>query len=130
MSLVCRCLVVATLAFVAASCGGSGSRSGSRAAAPSAAATSPCHADTAAAKKWLPRLRADVAAIRRSKTHDAASRTTDRFIADLERPGISLTTENRLIDLGISARLGKCHDCFEGLEAMRPIPSLASHRCR
>ena len=47
----------------------------------------------------------------------------------LEHSGLSLTTENRLIDLAITGTLGKCHDCFEALEALRPIPSLQQHQC-
>jgi hypothetical protein len=88
-----------------------------------------CHRDSAQAKRSLPALNADIAAIRRARTHDATSRATDRFIARLEHSGLSLTTENRLIDLAIDGTLGKCHDCFEALEAMRPIPSLQQHQC-
>jgi hypothetical protein len=75
------------------------------------------------------RLR-DVAGIERARTHAATSDATDRFVADLERSGVSLATENRLIDLAISASIDTLPDCFQALEAMRPIPSLAGHACR
>jgi hypothetical protein len=88
-----------------------------------------CRGDSAQAKRALPALKGDIAAIRRARTHDDTSRATDRFIARLEHSGVSLTTENRLIDLAIDGTLVKCHDCFEALEAMRPIPSLPQHQC-
>lgn len=130
MSTACWCCLAALLAVGAAACGGGSRTASPTRTAPGSASVSRCHVDTPAAKRWLPRLHADIAAIRRATTHDAASRATDRFIAHLERSGVSLTTENRLIDLAVAASLGLCHDCFEALEAMRPIPSLAGHGCR
>ena len=117
MSLVRGCLVLVLLAL-AAGCGGASSKQ-----------SVACHSDPAQAKRSLPALRADIAAIRRARGHDATSRVTDRFITRLEHSGLSLTTENRLIDLAITGMLGKCHDCFEALEALRPIPSLQQHQC-
>ena len=117
-------LVLAGAAVLAAGCGGSSSSK-------RASTTTPrCRGDSAQAKRELPHLRTDIAAIGRAKTHAATSRATDRFIADVEHSHVSLTTENRLIDLAISGTLGKCHDCFEALESLRPIPSLARHACR
>jgi hypothetical protein len=124
------CLGAAALVSALAACGGSEGSAQQQSTMPTSTAQVRCRADTARARKRLPRLRADIAAIRRARTHAVTSRATDRFIADAERSGISLTTENRLIDLAISASVGKCEDCFQALEAMRPIPSLAQHGCR
>ncbi len=112
-----------------AGCGGA-SRPHAKAASTASVAANPCHVDSARARRTLPGLHADVAAIRRARTHAATSGATDRFIDDLEHAGLSLQTENRLIDFAISASLGKCPDCVQALEALRPIPSLQSHRCR
>jgi hypothetical protein len=102
---------------------------GGNSASHASGTSSRCRGASAQAKRELPRLHADSAAISRARTHAATSRTTDRFIADIEHSHVSLTAENRLIDLAISGTLGKCHDCFEALEALRPIPSLARHAC-
>lgn len=84
----------------------------------------------AATAKARARIAADLRRLRRSRTHAEASAGTDRFLLDLGRSDISLTDQNRLIDFAISATLGKCPDCFQALEAARPIPALARHACR
>jgi hypothetical protein len=58
----------------------------------------------------------------RTGSHAAVSRATDRFALDVAyEPALQ---RNRLIDEAIMFTLGTCHDCFEALEAMRPIPAL------
>jgi hypothetical protein len=82
----------------------------------------------------LGRLRADVAAIRaaaRKPTKDsfngnaAVNRATDRFLADEGRARVSLLAKNRFIDHAAAALTGSCQQCFQALEAERPIPSIS-----
>ena len=87
----------------------------------------------------LARLRADVAAIRaaaKKPTKDtfngsaAVNRATDRFLADEGRAHVSLLAKNRFIDHAAAALVGSCQQCFQALEAERPIPSIShSGRC-
>jgi Tfp pilus assembly protein PilV len=87
----------------------------------------------------LARLRADVTAIRaaaRKPTKDtfngnaAVNRATDRFLADEGRAHVTLLTKNRLIDHAAAALSGSCQQCFQALEAERPIPSIShAGRC-
>lgn len=87
----------------------------------------------------LARLRADVAAIRaaaRKPTKDtfngnaAVNRATDRFLADEGRAHVSLLAKNRFIDHAAAALVGSCQQCFQALEAERPIPSIShAGRC-
>jgi hypothetical protein len=82
----------------------------------------------------LARLRADVAAIRaaaRKPTNDtfngnaAVNRATDRFLRDEGRAHVSLLAKNRFIDHAAGALTGSCQQCFQALEAERPIPSIS-----
>jgi len=51
------------------------------------------------------------------------SRLTDRFLLDAAYLGPY--SRNRLIDhAAAAASAGGCHNCFEALEAARPIPAL------
>jgi hypothetical protein len=86
------------------------------------------------AARDLARLRADVAAIRtaaRKPTKDtfngnaAVNRATDRFLADEGRAHVSLLAKNRFIDHAAAALAGSCQQCFQALEAERPIPSIS-----
>lgn len=93
----------------------------------------------ARAVRDLARLRADVAAIRaaaRKPAKDtfngdaAVNRATDRFLADEGRAHASLLAKNRFIDHAAAALVGSCQQCFQALEAERPIPSIShSGRC-
>src|ERR1041385_8075464 len=124
------CLIVGTLVLGAA-CGSTKPKPTAHPAAPTTQATSTqrhCDVDSARARRALRRIQIDIAHIRRAKTHAQTSDATDTFINDLERSGIALKKQNRLIDRAIAASLGKCDDCFQALEAMRPIPSIA-HGC-
>ena len=55
----------------------------------------------------------------------ALRRTTDRFIADLQKSHLSLKSQNRMIDHAAGAVSTSCDQCFQQLEAMRPIPQIA-----
>ena len=120
------------LVVVLAGCGSSAHRSASPTAAPPATTTKSCR--TAATVRAEERLRADVASIRHAaglKTRDtfkgnpAINTATDRFLLDVARAPVSLLVKNRLIDRAAGALVGECAQCFQALEAARPIPAIA-----
>jgi len=122
------------LAFVAAGCGGGHSASRGATTATTAATTTTATCRTAATARAEARLRTDVAAIRhasRLKTNDtfkgnpAINAATDRFLLDVARAPIALLAKNRLIDRAAGALEGECAQCFQALEAARPIPAIA-----
>jgi hypothetical protein len=86
------------------------------------------------AARALARLRADVAAIRaaaRQPTKNtldgnaAVNRATDRFLLEVGRAHVSLLVKNRFIDHAAAALVGSCQQCFQALEAGRPIPAIS-----
>ena len=92
----------------------------------------PC--ETPASTRARAKLRADVAAIRRAadlKTSDtlkgnaAVSAATDRFLLDVEQAPIPLVEQNTFINKAAAALVGACEQCFQALEAARPIPAIA-----
>jgi Flp pilus assembly protein TadD len=128
-----RLSIVALLALVLAACG-SNTR---HAASTRHMATRSC-TDPRAARD-LARLRADVAAIHaaaRKPTKDtlngnaAVNRATDRFLLDVGRARVDLLVKNRFIDHAAAALVGSCQQCFQALEANRPIPAIShAGRC-
>jgi cytochrome c556 len=54
-------------------------------------------------------------------------RTTAKFIEDLERSSLGLKARNRMIDHAAAAVATSCEQCFQMLEAIRPIPQIAGH---
>jgi hypothetical protein len=99
---------------------------------------------TAAAKVRTPYVRAlirdyktlgvDIVAMRAAalKVHGqtlkgtpALRRTTGTFIEDLEKSHLSLKARNRMIDHAAGAVATSCDQCFQQLEAVRPIPQIA-----
>ena len=95
------------------------------------AGTKDCTSPKAAAA--LRKIRADTAAIRAAanlpvkdtlKGNAAVSRATDRFLLDVETAPIDNLQRNRLIDLAASALVGSCEQCFQALEAERPIVTM------
>jgi hypothetical protein len=54
----------------------------------------------------------------------AVSRATDRFLLDVATAPIDLISHNRMIDHAMSALVGSCEQCFQALEAQRPIPAI------
>jgi hypothetical protein len=80
------------------------------------------------------KLRADVAALRRAadlKTRDtlkgnaAINAATDRFLLDVAKAPIPLVEQNTFINKAAAALVGECEQCFQALEAARPIPAIA-----
>ena len=111
-------LVVAFCAVLLAGCG-SGSKQ---------ACTSPKQ------QRALARLDTDLAALKRAAalpTHDtlkgnpAINHATDRFLLNVETAPIDNLTRNRLIDHAAALLLGSCEQCFQALEASRPIVDIA-----
>jgi hypothetical protein len=76
---------------------------------------------TAAQKRAYRRILPLLAQMKRAKTHDAESRLTDRFLLAEETSGLSAYVRNRLIDHAVGLATPKCQDCFQALEAARPI---------
>lgn len=134
--------ILALLAL--AGCGGDG---GSATPAPPAqTATQPrpavypddpqviARATTAGQKRDLVELWADTGAMRQAaaksehsslKGDPAVRRATSSFIDDLDRSTIDNLSKNRVIDHAAAAVATVCEQCFQQLEAMRPIPAIA-----
>jgi Flp pilus assembly protein TadD len=121
-------ILLVALVLGLAACGSSSSSHQSATRSATRACTDPRTA------RDLARLRADVAAIHaaaRKPTkdtfngNDAVNRATDRFLADEGRAHVSLLAKNRFIDHAASALSGSCQQCFQALEAERPIPSIS-----
>jgi hypothetical protein len=85
-------------------------------------------------QKALTRLNADLTAIRKAaklpvtdalKGGPEVNRATDRFLHDVETAPVDNLQRNRLIDHAAALLLGSCTQCFQALEAARPIASIA-----
>jgi len=110
--------VKAAIAFVVAVLAGCGAQPAKR---------------SAAASPELRQLRADIHRIKvvAAPVHHSLMGTprllaaTGKFLDDEQRAPIDNLTRNRLIDLAASAVAGSCDQCFQQLEAARPIPAIA-----
>jgi hypothetical protein len=125
------------LTVLAAGCGGGGgaaqrSTTTARVAATTAGAT---HSSSRAARDYR-RLYADVramhgaaATVKRSSLlgTPALRRTTASFLDYLETSALTLKGKNRMIDHAAAAVAPVCEQCFQMLEAARPIPQIAGH---
>jgi hypothetical protein len=85
-------------------------------------------------QKALARLNADLAAIRKAsnlpvkdalKGGPEINEATDRFLLHVETAPIDNLQRNRLIDHAAALLAGSCTQCFQALEAARPIPGIA-----
>ena len=102
------------LVVLAAGCGGG-----------TKAAEKPCVSPKAA--RAIVRIDHDIAAIRASASKNrvaAVSAGTDRFMNDVFTAPISNVQRNRFIDHAAAALQGTCPDCFQALEANRPIVTM------
>lgn len=72
----------------------------------------------------LTRLQHDIASIKNATTSAAANRGTDRFMNDVFTLPIDNLTRNREIDHAAAALAGRCPQCFQALEANRPIVTI------
>jgi hypothetical protein len=80
-------------------------------------------------QRALARLGADIAAIRtaartRPENSPQVNAATDRFLEDVARARIGNLKRNRMIDHAMGALAGACEQCFQALEAGRPIVSI------
>lgn len=124
-----RALTLLAALVVVAGCGGGGTEKAATTAR--AACTSP------KAARALARAKADVAAIRRAAAlptkntllgNAAVNRATDRFLNDVFTAPLSNLQRNRLIDHAAAALVGACTQCFQALEANRPIVTIVHER--
>jgi len=115
-----RVLLLVLVAGLAAGCGSS-SHATKTTAAHRLNPNCATHPVTRAQKRAYRRILPILAAMHRTKTHDEMSRLTDRFLLAEETSGLSIYVRNRLIDHAIAYATPVCQDCFQGLEAARPI---------
>jgi predicted methyltransferase len=129
--------VLLALSLVVAGCGGSRKHVASTAAKPATTVSAKCPREVTA--RWTARLRRDVAAIRRAantntsdtlKGNPQINAATDRFLLDVNTAKVDLLVKNRFIDHAAAALVGSCQQCFQALEAGRPIPAIShAGRC-
>ncbi len=74
-------------------------------------------------------LRAEAATVHGSSLLGtrALRRLTGRFIEDLQKSILTPKQRNRMIDHAAGAVATSCEQCFQMLEAIRPIPQIAGH---
>jgi hypothetical protein len=142
---VTRVAVAAVLlALLVAGCGGSGNEA---AAPPAGTATAPatttvekCKGAKSAAvrARKIRRLARDVARLRvlaapiQKKTLDgtqALSHAVDRFLLDVADRGVPVHVRSRFIDRAAAIVAPVCEQCFQALEASRPIAGGAKMAC-
>jgi hypothetical protein len=111
------------LAACAAGCGGSSAKQASPATT----------AGSCVNPRALAKLHGDITAIRAAANlptsdrlvgNPTISRATDRFLLDVATAKIDNKRKNRLIDIAAGSLANQCEQCFQALEAARPIPSL------
>jgi hypothetical protein len=112
--------IVAVGALAVAGCGGQTSRGEQPAVSPRARSLAGLAADVRV-------LRAAAAQVNTNTLMGTPRlrRATTRYASDLERSSLDNLTRNRQLDFAAAAVAGVCDQCFEQLEAMRPIPALA-----
>jgi hypothetical protein len=54
----------------------------------------------------------------------AINHATDKFLNDVELAHITNLARNRMIDHAAGTLAGACEQCFQALEASRPIPNI------
>jgi hypothetical protein len=126
-------LILCLFVLAVAGCGGSG-------APPTPAGVYPddpqvvARATTAKQRRDLVTLWTDTKALRRAAAQSKSSslkgdvrvrRATSRFIDDLDKSAIDDLSKNRAIDHAAAAAAPVCGQCFQQLEAIRPIPAIA-----
>jgi hypothetical protein len=114
-----RALLLVLCACLLAGCGGGGAMQACR---------SPNE------QRALTRLQADLTALERAaalpapnplKGNAAVNRATDRFLLHVQTAPIDNLKRNRMIDHAAALLHGSCEQCFQALEAQRPIVSIA-----
>jgi hypothetical protein len=89
--------------------------------------------ESPAVERALTRIQADLDSIKRASAlpvHDslkgnpAINRATDRFLRDVALAPLDNLVRNRLIDHAAALMVGSCDQCFQALEASRPIVAI------
>jgi hypothetical protein len=136
-------IVLVALAVLAPGCGGS-KRAAPRTAAPRPVANNPFPQDpqilarttSPRARRNLVVLASDIHAIKREAPHAKTGsrmgtprlqRLTNHFLIDLKRSGVDIVSQNRIIDHAAGIAAPVCDQCWQMLEAERPIPAIAGH---
>lgn len=121
-------LLLLCVALACAACGGTSKPKAQAPAKPHASAQQ-CKKQTAA----LAKIHADIANLEAAyklpvkdelKGNQAINVATDKFLNDVQLAPISNLQRNRLTDLAMSAIGTHCQQCFQALEANRPIPAI------
>jgi hypothetical protein len=63
--------------------------------------------------------------LKRGAAHGNVDRETDRFLHDVQTAPVDNLVRNRMIDHAAAIVAPVCQQCFQALEAERPIPSIA-----
>jgi hypothetical protein len=111
-----RLLLLCAFALLALTACGSGRR-------PAAQTTTPsrqCRNQAAA----LTRIDRDIAAMNQTQSATVMSTLTDRFLLHVSTAPLTNLQRNRLIDHAAAAVSIRCPQCFQALEAERPIPAI------
>jgi hypothetical protein len=115
---------------LAAGCGGSHVRPGTMQARQARSPEARRHVrDYARLYADIRAMRAEAAKVHRNSLLGTPGlrRTAGRFIEDLERSSLGPKARNRMIDHAAAAVATRCEQCFQMLEAIRPIPQIAGH---
>jgi hypothetical protein len=72
----------------------------------------------------LDRIDRDLTAMQHAASASAMSTLTDRFLLHVSTAPLTNLQRNRLIDHAAAAVSIKCPQCFQALEAERPIPAI------
>ena len=90
--------------------------------------------ESPAVQRAMTRLEADLASLERAAAlpvHDslkggpAVNRATDAFLRDVALAPLDNLVRNRMIDHAAALLTGSCGQCFQALEAERPIVTIA-----
>ncbi len=116
---VIRLVLLCAFGLLALTACGGGGRPAARPSAPEATSHQ-CRNQAAA----LARINRDLAAMRQAKTEAVMSTLTDRFLLHVSTAPLTNLQRNRLIDHAAAAVSIRCPQCFQALEAERPIPAI------
>lgn len=136
-------LLILGVACLLGGCGGSGKEASPAARTTTALSTTTadqCKGSKSAAvrARRVRRLERDLAVLRRvagrvqTRTFDgtpALSRAVDRFLLDVASPQVSVFVRSRFISHAAAVVAPVCEQCFQALEASRPIASGAKMAC-
>jgi hypothetical protein len=141
---VARCVLAVVLVLGAAGCGGSANTSVTKSGTSTAPATTStvdkCKGSPSAAvrARKTRRLARDVARLRvlaapiQKKTLDgtpALSQAVDRFLLDVADRAVPVHARSRFIDRAAAIVAPVCEQCFQALEASRPLAGGAKLAC-